>query len=359
MPIDPNIALGFQAPQIKSSLNALMDASRVYGAMDQFAQRDAQMAKQAQLTQLMQDSGGDLDKVKNALIKTGDWEGALNIHKMQQDAAQRQADADWRKQQYEQNIQDRQAQRDQQQQFHNDSIAMQRESLAARNQQEKNYPTQIAQDGSIYQVLPNGTARKVSVIGANAPDGLAPPSQDPNGIQSKTTAIFGKSASEKAPTESQANSALFAARAEEADNLLKSTKYDPISVNALLGSQGIPVFGAAANAVSNPETQQVAQAMRNFVTAVLRKESGASISKSEFDTAYQQYFPQPGDDPQTIAQKAITRETAIKGLKNGAGSANFTAPKSSKNIPPGYVLHQDAAGNKAYVGPNNEIIEVQ
>jgi hypothetical protein len=52
---------------------------------------------------------------------------------------------------------------------------------------------------------------------------------------------------------------------------------------------------------------------------VLRKESGAAISQSEFDKEDQKYFPQPGDGPGVRAQKQKARELAIKSLEIQAG----------------------------------------
>lgn len=63
------------------------------------------------------------------------------------------------------------------------------------------------------------------------------------------------------------------------------------------------------------------QAERNFVTATLRKESGASISKGEFETAEKQYFPREGDSPEVIAQKRANRQQVIEGMKLGSGRA--------------------------------------
>jgi len=67
------------------------------------------------------------------------------------------------------------------------------------------------------------------------------------------------------------------------------------------------------------EQQQVDAARRNFVTAVLRKESGAAISPSEFYNESQKYFPQPGDSDAVIAQKRHARDTAIKAMEIQAG----------------------------------------
>jgi hypothetical protein len=68
-------------------------------------------------------------------------------------------------------------------------------------------------------------------------------------------------------------------------------------------------------------SQKAEQAQRNFVNAVLRQESGAAIADTEFANAKKQYFPQPGDGPDVIAQKAANRKTVIAGFRNNAGNA--------------------------------------
>jgi 3-deoxy-D-arabino-heptulosonate 7-phosphate (DAHP) synthase len=74
-------------------------------------------------------------------------------------------------------------------------------------------------------------------------------------------------------------------------------------------------LGAGANAVfASPGEQQVEQAQRDFINAVLRRESGAVISNDEFANGRRQYFPQPGDTPQVIEQKRRNREMAIQGI---------------------------------------------
>ena len=84
------------------------------------------------------------------------------------------------------------------------------------------------------------------------------------------------------------------------------------------GAESIPIIGGilgmAGNAMLPKEAQQAEQAQRDFINAVLRRESGAVISDSEFASARKQYFPQPGNDKDVIAQKARARQTAIQGL---------------------------------------------
>ena len=82
--------------------------------------------------------------------------------------------------------------------------------------------------------------------------------------------------------------------------------------------ESIPVVGGSlgtlANGTQSASQQQVEQAQRDFVNAVLRRESGAAISPSEFDNANKQYFVQPNDDPETINQKKANRDLAINGV---------------------------------------------
>lgn len=61
------------------------------------------------------------------------------------------------------------------------------------------------------------------------------------------------------------------------------------------------------------------QAVRNFINAQLRKESGAAIGAPEFDNAYRQYIPRPGDDEATLKQKAVNRRVAIYSMFVEAG----------------------------------------
>ena len=75
-----------------------------------------------------------------------------------------------------------------------------------------------------------------------------------------------------------------------------------------------------ANYTQSPEFQMYDQAKRDFLNAVLRRESGAVIGPTEFASGEQQYFPVPGDSPAVIAQKRKNRENAIKGVEVGSGA---------------------------------------
>lgn len=72
--------------------------------------------------------------------------------------------------------------------------------------------------------------------------------------------------------------------------------------------------GILPSVLQSGERRQFEQAKRNFVNGVLRQESGAAIAESEFKSAELQYFPQPGDDAGTLAQKERNRNIVITNL---------------------------------------------
>ena len=139
-------------------------------------------------------------------------------------------------------------------------------------------------------------------------------------------------------SETQYVSALYADRMTDSGAVLDA-----------LDSEGTAFWANVKNAVpggnffQSSEYQQYDQARRDFINATLRRESGAVISDDEFDNANKQYFPQPGDKPQVIAQKRRNRKTAIEGISRAAGPSY--EPKSPADYnkplptpPPGFEL---------------------
>ena len=122
-------------------------------------------------------------------------------------------------------------------------------------------------------------------------------------------------------TDAQAKANLFGSRMKESDRILTGLegKYSPMAVNAKTGAEKIPlvgpVAGYAGNKLLSEQGQQAEQAQRDFINAVLRRESGAVISEPEFENAKKQYFPQPGDTQTVLAQKRRNRQLAISGME--------------------------------------------
>lgn len=122
-------------------------------------------------------------------------------------------------------------------------------------------------------------------------------------------------------TEGQGKAVIFGDRADAADKIIGDigVDYSPIALSGAKSVENMPLVGHAANALLNDKTQKAMQAQRDFISAVLRLESGAKIDESEFSNAAKQYFPQPGDKPETLAQKAANRRKEIDGLRVLAG----------------------------------------
>ena len=126
-------------------------------------------------------------------------------------------------------------------------------------------------------------------------------------------------------TESQSNATAFGVRAKEANLILKGLEDKGYRTGGVIKGIGesIPLVGSglgkSLNWTASDEQQATSQARKNFVTAVLRKESGASISPTEFENEEKKYFPQVGDSAAVVLQKQKARETAIKALELQAG----------------------------------------
>jgi len=121
----------------------------------------------------------------------------------------------------------------------------------------------------------------------------------------------------KPPTADQAKVATFGRRVEQAMaemGRLEGEGYDRSSPKAGLGAK-LP------NMLKSSSAQQQSQAERNFVNAVLRRESGAVISDQEFANAEKQYFPRSGDSKETLEQKARNRQQVVQGFQAEAGTA--------------------------------------
>jgi hypothetical protein len=90
---------------------------------------------------------------------------------------------------------------------------------------------------------------------------------------------------------------------------------EKLEQNVISGANVLPNFMGGPN----EQQQATLQARKNFATAILRKESGASISPTEFADVERIYFPAPGDDAKVIAQKQRARDLAIQSLETQAG----------------------------------------
>ena len=118
----------------------------------------------------------------------------------------------------------------------------------------------------------------------------------------------------EAPTESAANAAGFADRAANAATLLETLKAPSLLSR---GKRGVPGVGQA---LVSPADRQFSQAEDDFITAILRKESGATFGEGEFERERNKYIPGPFDNAALREQKRRSRLAAIQALAGGAGT---------------------------------------
>jgi hypothetical protein len=128
----------------------------------------------------------------------------------------------------------------------------------------------------------------------------------------------------QAMTESQSNATAYGMRMKEANAILDDLSKKGVLKGAVI--EATPLIGGALGQAlpsvlggTSAAQQQVNQAKSNFITAVLRKESGAVISDSEFDREDKKYFPQINDSPAVVKQKENARKLAIKAIEVQAG----------------------------------------
>ena len=133
-------------------------------------------------------------------------------------------------------------------------------------------------------------------------------------------------AKEKDPKPDQFKAAGFARRLEQAEDVfddLVSSGYDRTD------KAGAAFNRVAPAAMESADFKVNDQAERNFINSVLRRESGASISPTEYGSAEKQYFPRPGDSQELVGQKKLNRQQVLESLKAEAGGAYERVPRVS------------------------------
>jgi hypothetical protein len=142
-------------------------------------------------------------------------------------------------------------------------------------------------------------------------------------------------------SQAQKTAATYAGRLTNSNEIINSV--EGLITKPGLPSQYIQRSDWTPNFLKSAEFQKFDQAQRDFVNAVLRRESGAVISESEFTNARRQYLPQPGDKPEVLKQKRRNREIERDEFIRSASGA-YVPPATQA---PGGVVKwgRDAQGN--------------
>lgn len=85
--------------------------------------------------------------------------------------------------------------------------------------------------------------------------------------------------------------------------------------------RSLPIAGAMPESwfVGDTAEKYIAK-FTPFVSAALRKDTGAAITGNEWATAVKEWVPLPGDSPEVRTDKAKARQAAIEGMRAGAGT---------------------------------------
>lgn len=150
-------------------------------------------------------------------------------------------------------------------------------------------------------------------------------------------------------TGDQAKAAGFANRIRSAESVMEGLEKDGFTGSDTRSWVQKKLFQEAKPV----NLQKLEQAQRNFINAVLRRESGAAISGSEFDSANLQYFPQRGDSPEVLEQKRQNRLDALASLEAEAGPGLEHVQRARERI-----AQDNTFGRAPVMTPGNREINI-
>lgn len=148
-------------------------------------------------------------------------------------------------------------------------------------------------------------------------------------------------------TEAQGKDAVFATRAGGALPTLEKYGNALASPTAAFGSS-FPLIG---NYLKPEDYQRAEQAGNEFLTAILRKDSGAVIGKEELSSYGNTYLPRPGDSAAVLEQKRVARQRALDALKSGMTPQAILAQEQAlKKTAPQQNSNKSGDSTKQYPG---------
>ena len=181
------------------------------------------------------------------------------------------------------------------------------------------------QDAAAAANAPANPADRYHEVGGNVwdyGDGTSPPAMLPGqgeamtvyGPDGQPIMTQGTGGAGRPLTEAQGKDNMFSTQARGALDAL-----NPV-VNTLTSrwdqTLGAVPFGLGGG--GQDQNYQVAnQAGQEFLSAILRKVSGAAITEQEQALYGRIYLPQPGDQPAVVEAKALARERAVAGIESG------------------------------------------
>lgn len=141
----------------------------------------------------------------------------------------------------------------------------------------------------------------------------------------------------------QSKDALFAERIQRTNGIIADVT-DPASrktgnyVDPTRPSNSWwPDTGRIAEMTNSRGWQQYQQAAREGIAAFLRKDTGAAVTQGEWDLYFPMLYPQPGDSPEVVRNKAVARQQMAQGLQSASGPAYRQMFPAGPVVPQGRV----------------------
>jgi hypothetical protein len=155
---------------------------------------------------------------------------------------------------------------------------------------------------------------------------------------------FQQGANIKPMTEGQSKDTVYATRAEGALPYVDAGE-GVLTSGMEVGKGKLPIVG---NYLTSDAYQIADSASKEFLQALLRKDTGATIQPFELAEYGSVYLPQPGDKPRTLEYKKQARQRALAAIKAGMPPQAIVAQEKAL-AGSGQVSNATGKGDKAGV----------
>lgn len=167
----------------------------------------------------------------------------------------------------------------------------------------------------------------------------------------------------KGPTESQLKATFGYNRAQAANNMWNDRHYGSTEEYPLATITGNVYVGLGdesgtklAIGTASPKYQQAAGEERTYLAGILRPESGAAVSNSEWTNYGHIFFPRRGDDERKLSQKAWLRDmTALSLAESGVTFTEENEKEVASQIINAMISQ---AGDVVEYNPNEGVVKL-
>lgn len=139
-------------------------------------------------------------------------------------------------------------------------------------------------------------------------------------------------------TEGEQRALSQVSRMNNAEAALQKSNYAPTGVGGAAAMWAAEAPGVG-NIITSKKFQAYQQSAREWISGLLRYDSGAAVPETEFHRYFTTYFPQPGDSQQTIQQKNQSRQLAVQSMQMGLPQHGQARLDQGVPMPGGGTLH--------------------